>query len=317
VIGVPEVAVPVRVCELERFDQHVEVVGRLGREAGHVERLDEVQRLKEREALGRRRGLEHGAVPIGRGDGPLPARGVPGEVVAGEEAPAHGDVLDDTAGHLPLVEGLRALGGQPGQAPPQVRLAQHRARAGPFPAGGVDPVPLRILDERCALGNRLGQQVRHREPVTGQGDGRLQELGQGPAPEPVGERAPAGDRPGHGDGQRALNGHGVEPPLAERLRRGAAPRAAGGVQEAQLAGGRVEVEDEEVAAEAAHVGLDHRQRRVDRDARVDHVPTGAEDVQAGERGGGMRGGYQPVTAVGDRAMGVAEDGHRALRRRAA
>jgi hypothetical protein len=94
-----------------------------------------------------------------------------------------------------------------------------------------------------------------------------------------------------------------------RLARARSPRAA---QEVHAAGGGLVVEAEEIAAQAAHVGLRHREHGVDRHRSVRDGAAGFQDVDAGHRGERVRGGDHAVEPEGQGTMRIADLRHVSL-----
>src|SRR5262249_28098870 len=79
---------------------------------------------------------------------------------------------------LPPVERVGAALGDEGQAPGQVRLAQALASPRGRAPRCVDAVPLRVVEGRGALADRLGEEVGRRKAVGGERDRGLQELAE-------------------------------------------------------------------------------------------------------------------------------------------
>lgn len=116
---------------------------------------------------------------------------------------------------------------------------------------------------------------------------------------------PAGHGPGHGDRVDARGGHCRVALLVQPLRRKAARRPTGGVQPFEPAAARVAVDEEEIAAGAAHHRFDDAQHGVGGDGGIGCRAAFLGYAHAGLRGQRMAGGDDAVAAVDDRTRLVA------------
>ena len=105
---------------------------------------------------------------------------------------------------------------------------------------------------------------------------------------------------------RGDGGQAAPPQLVEGRAR---PRASRAAQEVDAPGFRFVVKAEEIAAEAAVVGLSHSKHGIRSHGRIDHVTAGFERLHARQRGERVTGGDHAVPSHGRLPMRVADLGH--------
>jgi len=256
-----------------------------------LERLEQVQHLQHREALGRRRRLVDRDVAIGALDRLGPARGLRLEVGLGEEAvvglaPAH-QLLADVA----PVEAMPAVTGDRFERASEVGVPEHRAVL------QQDRRRLRaLLQVGCRKPPPVRQPLGHREAVARIADRALQAAGERQAAVGGMRLGPARHRAGHGEGagQHALVRHLAETALGEGGDRAARGRAAAAVDVADSAGLGVVDQPERIAADRRHVRIEHRQHGAGGERGIDRRAAGAQHVDAGRGGERMGRGHQAV-----------------------
>ena len=201
---VADVAVAVVIGELLGLHHEMDVVGAEERLAVQLERLEQVQHLEHREALGRRRRLVDRHVAIGADDRLAPARALRREIAGGEEAVVGRRPAHQLLRHLAVVEAVPAV----------ARDSLERAReVGFFSTGPGWRKIARGFGALLQLGARdvapLGEPRRHREAVARIADRAVQAARQRQAAVGGMRLGPARHRAGHGEraGQHALIGH--------------------------------------------------------------------------------------------------------------
>ena len=179
----------------------------------------------------------------------------------------------NSAGNRAVVEFVRAVLGQTGQAVGQIGLAQGLAQGvgtAVFLAENVQKGRELMQAAPRALpagvhGQPVGQGMTHGKAVFRVAARRVQQLrpGQGRTHACLAQfegLIPAGHRAGHGAGRHiAARGHGFESPGRVKFRTGRGGRPAAGVQGFEFAARGVVNQPETVAAQPAHVRVDHGQ----------------------------------------------------------
>src|SRR5262245_32769841 len=305
--GIGDPSIAIGVGELGRFEEEMQALRGVRRVLRHLESFQQVQGEERGQSLGRRRRLVHRVAAIGRGKRRSPFALVRCEVVGGEEAlalEAPGDGTADPA----AVEEVR-VGAELGDGAGEIGLPEHVARLGEDATGDEDASPLGIVEEREALADGLAHDVRDGKAVGRILDGRREQLAHGASAEAVEQHRPR-TRDAR-DGYRARpysgnRGEAAAPELVKRRARARAPRA---VQEVHAAGCRLVIEAEEVAAEAAVVGLGDAEDGVGRHCRVDDVAARPQRLHAGERGERMTRGHHAIPPHGRLPMRVADLWH--------
>ena len=217
---VADVAVAVVIGELLGLDHEMDVVGAEERLAAQVERLEQVQHLEHREALGRRRRLVDRHAAIGADDRLAPARLLRLEVAGGEEAVVG---LATSAPALSPPRRRRSRTSRRSRSPRSVR-----ARFGFFSTGPCGRKIAAASGLFSSSGARdvapVGEPRRHREAVARIADRAVEAALQRQAAVGGMRLGPARHRAGHGEraGQHAAIGHFGEAALREGVDRAAA-----------------------------------------------------------------------------------------------
>ena len=207
------------------------------------------------------------------------------EVLEGQDSPRRADRPRDLLAQLAAVEGVAPAVGEPMECGGQQRLAECRACL----AGRPEHGRRRLVEEGQARGDGAGVDRRQLVALLGDLCRGCECIGEGTPAEAVKEGAPGVDRSGDIDRQWPAIGHGGVPGGAHGLdgQPAGSPAAAVVAEEPALA--RIPDEGEGIAAETAGVAVDDRQHRVGRDRGVDGRPAGAQGLDAGFGGEGVRG----------------------------
>ena len=272
-----------------------------------VETLEDVEHLEGDEALGVRRDLVDGDVLVGRRDRLDPVGVVRLQIVESHEATLALNEFRDGARDLSAIERVGAFGRDLSERAREVGLAKELAVTG---RAAVHEVRLRRrrLARELLLGSLPVRRddLGDRKPVLGVADGRLEKLCKALAPEARPELLPAVERSWNGYRVDTVARHLVASHAPEPFRGCQRAGAARCVEAVELLGLVVPDEGEEVAADAAHHGLDDVEHRGGGDGSVDGVSAFLQHAQT--RGRGER------LARGDDAVG--REHRRAPERRA-
>ena len=270
---VREPAVPVLKGQARGFRQGLIVVGAALAQRGQINIVADVQDFQRGHALAVGRRAAGREIAVGHAQRFRPVRVVVGQIAHGQQAAVQHHAVRDGAGDAAVIKFIRAVLGQPGQALGQIGLAQEFAfgiGAAVFLAEDLQKGRELVQAAPRALaagvhGQPVGQGMPHREAVFRIAARRVQQLrpGEGRAhafPAQPESLVPAGNRAGHGiDRQIAARGHGLEAPGLVKFRAGRGGGAPAGVQGLEFAARGVVNQPEAVAAQAAHVRIDHGQ----------------------------------------------------------
>ena len=279
-------------------------------------RFEQVQHLECRDALARRRKLEHvvaAIVGLHRLD---PLGRVLREIVEREEAAFLVRERDETLGDFALVEGLATAFGNHLERLGEGRVLEHFAdprgltvlevnlrcvRVGAAHLGRFDPAPV----ARDHFG--------HRHALLGILDTRREQFLEALRAELLSQFVPAIDAAGHGPTQRP-GGRNLRHPFVfeerhVRLARSPAVR----VQSVKLLRLRVPDDGEEVAAHAARHRFHEPHRGTGRDGGIDGVAAILENVQPDLSRNRMARRNDPVRGNSDGASGLPRHGRRPIR----
>ena len=147
----------------------------------------------------------------------------------------------------------------------------------------------------------VGDHRGHREAVAGQGNGWLQQVGEGQPAEARGQLGPGRGNARHGDRQPAMHRHLVVPGGFHLVDGNGRRRVAAGVQAVQLV--LDPDQGEGVAADGAAGGFDHGQRGGGGDGGVNGVAAGTQHGDAGLGSQRLRGGDHAVAGEHALALG--------------
>jgi hypothetical protein len=276
----------------------MDVVGAEERLAAQVERLEQVQHLEHREALGRRRRLVDRDAAIAADDRLAPARLLCLEVRGGEEAVVGPRPAHQLLRHLALVEAVPAVARDRFQRARKVGIPEHCA---------VLEEDRRGFRALLQLGTRDGAPMReprrHREAVAGIADRAVEAALQGQPPVRGVRLGPARHGAGHreGTGQHPAIGHFGKATPSEGIDRAAGRRPAAAVDVAHLFGLRVVDQPERIAADAGHMRIENRQRGAGGERGIDGRAARPQRVDAGGAGQRMRRGHHAVRRKRGRA----------------
>jgi hypothetical protein len=288
--GIREVAVAIGEGELDRLDQHVDVVRLL--ERGEIEALRQTQQGQRRHALGgRRKARGHAAVP-GQHQRVHPLGPVRGEVPHAQRAARVGRGGSEAVRERASVEGVGAAVANRLERAREVRLDERAARQ----RIGMIERPEVAADLPARGGSEEIRLARRRPPLPRGGGEALGRVDDGVGEEivPVERRAhggravavglpPAIHRARHGQGgQPAPRGNRVADaarrvPLDARRRGG----ASGAAERAQPPCPRVPDQPEVVAPDPVHVGIHHGDGGGGGDRGIQRVAAAAERGDAG------------------------------------
>jgi hypothetical protein len=112
---------------------------------------------------------------------------------------------------------------------------------------------------------------------------------------------PTADGPGNGDAVDAFLRHRLDVVLGQERRRERPGRGAGRVQPCELLGFGVPIDDEQIAAQAAHQRFGDTQDRVRSDGRVDGRSAARQDLRSSLRRQDLAGSGNPARADDDGA----------------
>ncbi len=217
-----------------------------------------------------------------------------------------GDVLGDGA----CVEGRRAGLGDGIEGLGEFGALELIAPR-PGPSGGVEEK--RACFGRESRGVGLGEQAcqprRDLEPVPRQRDGRSEQIGPRELPVFLMRERERRDHTGGADRASAGGGNPLGERLAvraeEQLRRGAGRRGLATVEIEERLGGRVEGEQEGAAADAGGLRLDHVERHLRGDGRIDGAASLPQDGEAG-LGGERVGRHHHLPLRRDEGLGACQ-----------
>ena len=268
----------------------------------HVEAFEEVEGEERGEALRRRRRLPHRVAAIGRADGLSPLTRVRREIIGGEEAVAL-EALRDRLTHPAAIDEVWVVP-QLGQRAGEIGLAEDIARLGKGAAGDEDAAPLGIVEQHRALADGLAHDQRQWKSVRGVVEGGLEQALERARAEALEEHGPRARRPGHRHRAGADQRDGGEPTALQLLQPRARARSSRPVQEVDTPALGLVVEAEEVAAQAAVVGLRHCQHGIGGDGGVHHVAARPENIHTRERGERVAGGHHSLARHGRLPMRI-------------
>jgi len=200
-------------------------------------------------------------------------------------------ILNQPAAEFAPVKRFPAAVGDFPEGSGQVRLAENLARLGRVAVGQEGSGRGREAAKPAGVGGDGRRQPGcDGKALLGQGDGRLEDFGEGPGAVALPDGQPAVDDARHGDGQGAGVRDAVGEPVRGCGRRG---RAAGvnGLDPAVF--GPVN-QGEEVAADVTALGFDHGEDGRRRQRRIESVAALAEHLVAGLGG--------QVVVCGDKAV---------------
>ena len=146
-------------------------------------------------------------------------------------------------------------------------------------------------EDLCPLGDPATDVVGDRHALLGEPDGRSPQLGPRHAAPASPERLVEVERPGHGDGVDAVEGHRPEAAAGVVVPRGARGGHPAPVEPDERLALRVVHDGERVASEAAHHGEDDALGGGDGEGRVEGVAAALEDGEPDESGHGVGGGH--------------------------
>ena len=156
----------------------------------------------------------------------------------------------------------------------------------------------------------IGDARMHDIAVSGEFDGRLQDLGETFRAVILKQFGPGGNRARDRHRVRAMQRDLVlQTKRVQFGEGGGGRRLAGAVQGDRLAGALRSVERETVAADTGHGRLDHTHNGTGRDGRVDRVAAGFQDGKACLRGQGMAGGNRRSAGKNGGTSGELEISH--------
>ena len=303
---VAQMAVTVVIGHLLGLHQQVRMVGTEVIAFVQFEGLDEVEHFQHGEALGRCRCFVEREVAVAALEWLAPARALCGQVGQGEEAAFFHGEARQFGGDRAFVEAGAAVFGNRAQRARETGVGEFRS--------GTRDLAARHED-RHAFGMRLeigfgvfdpaGQALGDRKAVARIADGGLQVARQRQAAVSGMCFGPARHRARRGEcgRQDAAKRHLGVTAAGKPVGAGASRRAAAAVEIAHSTGLGVMDQPEGVAADSAHVRVEHRERGACGDGGIDGRAAGAQYLNPGLRGQGVRAGDHAVRAHGDGAAG--------------
>jgi hypothetical protein len=255
----------------------------------HFEPLQNAGDDQRGEALSVRRAFKQLAIAITRRNRRLPGRALAGEILFCVKAAEPGEKTGDLPGDRAFVERRAAAPGDGGERRGEGGMLHPLARPRRPPAGQIVARRRFAARQPRDLPTPVVRDARSdAEALACGADRRSQRIGEALAAESRGQRLPGVDGPRNGHRMRrgiaefphAVLGKSLQP----RPRRGAARAVEGG---RRAAGGPVQ--DETVAADAGHVRIDDALDGGGGDRRVGRIAAGAQEIERGERGGGVGG----------------------------
>ena len=193
----------------------------------------------------------------------------------------------DRGGDLAAVEGVLAARGHGAQRAGETRIAEALPGARRPAVDGHLAEVRRLALPLDAARPEVRRDLADRDALLGQADGRRQDVRHRQAAVLLDQIAPAGARARHGHGVGVKRRQLRDACRAQVLEGEAGRRAAGPVERRHLAGRRVVVEREAVAAQPGRRRLGDVERGGDRYRRVGRVAAGAQDRCAGLAGGDL------------------------------
>jgi hypothetical protein len=247
-----------------------------------------------------------GPAAIGRDERLAPARLDGRQIGHRDRAAERGEMVDDALAERAAIEMVGALGGDLGQRPREVGLAQKLPQRHASAIGQVHGRESRIelgpgLQQRRLLVEFRDAELRQREAVPRQRDRRGEDLGQRLAAIGPGDLAPSREIARHGDRLRAAFEVRA---LAEALRLKAVLDRRHEIEHAHPALGGDPHRGRAHARKARHEGFDHVERRRRGGCRIEGVAALRQQRCAGLRRERMGGGDHAVQGAHRRSAAM-------------
>ncbi len=306
-VGVGEVRVAIGVGALDGLRPDVRVIGREEAHRRQVVALEDVEDLRHRRAAGGGgRHRDDGMAAVVEDDGVPPNGVVRGHVGGGDQAAPALHLLLDEHRSAPAIEAVAPLGGDAPEGLGEVPLLEPIAHPRCLSVdqeglrrGGVLAQPLLIRLQR--LGQPFVDDDALREVHR-----RLDQIGPGQGAEALVRLPHPRHRAGYARGEMAHDGAVGHIPrrIEEHVAGGRGRRLLAEVERGGLPV-RHPQHQEATTADVARFGVDHGEREVRRDGRVDRVTTSAQDLHPDLAGDAVGGRNHPALGANgrDRAFG--------------